>query len=105
MPPPDCPANLLRKLVEDKEAALRQAAYRNPQCPERLMTVRVEIGKSVPQFNAELLEIACLHGNASLDLLLRLIDKGRFDTSICTKIFNNSAQRDTSRDLYRTGRN
>ena len=96
----DCPDNLLEKLVKDKEAAVRQAAYRNPRCPERVLTLRIDIGKSDPQFDAELLEIACLHGNAPLDLLLRLIDEELFDPSLCTKIFNDSAQRDTLRDLY-----
>jgi hypothetical protein len=65
-----------------------------------VLTVRIDLGKSDPHFDAGLLEIACLHGNAPLDLLLRLIDEERFDTSLCKKIFNDSAQRDTLRDLY-----
>lgn len=65
----DCPDDLLEKLADDPELKVRTAVYRNPNCPERLLTLRINIDESQPGFDLGLLHLACLHAHAPHDLL------------------------------------
>jgi ATP-dependent 26S proteasome regulatory subunit len=83
---PDCPDNLLEKLVKDSELAVRTAAYRNPRCPEYLLSMRINIGKEDRAFDEKLRELACTHPNAPVDLLIRMINEDRFPEKLCNAI-------------------
>lgn len=65
----DCPDDLLEKLVGDTDSKVRTAAYGNPNCPERLLTLRINIEEGQPAFDPSLLHIACLHAHAPHDLI------------------------------------
>jgi AAA+ superfamily predicted ATPase len=88
----DCPDNLLEKLVKDSEFTVREAAYRNPRCPEHLLSMRINIGKDDPAYDDTLLTLACTHPNAPHDLLVRLIGEGRFPNGLRNAIFQASVQ-------------
>jgi len=66
---PDCPDDLLEKLAADPVLDIRTAAYQNPNCPERLLTVRINMEEGHPGFDPDLLHLACLHAQAPHDLL------------------------------------
>lgn len=83
---PDCPDDLLEKLARDPQRNVVKAVYSNPSCPERLLSIRLSIAKGSPQYDAELLELACLHGNAPEDLLVHQIDEGNIDKALRRKL-------------------
>lgn len=66
---PDCPDDLLEKLAGDPVQEIRTAVYQNPNCPERLLTVRINIEEGQPDFDLDLLHLACTHAHAPHDLL------------------------------------
>lgn len=65
----DCPDDLLEKLAGDAMDDIRRAVYRNPNCPERVLTQRINIGKDQDDFDLDLLHLACIHPHAPQDLL------------------------------------
>jgi len=65
----DCPDDLLERLVGDTDAKVRTAAYGNPNCPEKLLTLRINIEEGQPGFDRALLHLACLHAHAPHDLI------------------------------------
>lgn len=65
----DCPDDLLEKLVGDTDFKVRTAAYGNPNCPEKLLTLRINIEEGQPGFDPALLQLACLHAHAPHDLI------------------------------------
>lgn len=65
----DCPEDLLEKLAFDVDRDVCVAVYKNPNCSERLLTIRINIKENDQGFDAELLSLACHHPNAPLDLL------------------------------------
>ncbi|WP_311985833.1 AAA family ATPase [Pseudomonas bharatica] len=65
----DCPDDLLEKLALDPVGEIRNAVYRNPNCPERVLTLRINIDEGAAGFDRELLHLACLHPHAPQDLL------------------------------------
>lgn len=65
----DCPDDLLEKLAGDHDLKIRTAVYSNPNCPERLLTLRINIDEGQPGFDLDLLHLACLHAHAPHDLL------------------------------------
>lgn len=73
---PECPQDQLEKLANDSQHSVIKAVYQNPRCPEHLLSKRINIGKQAAQFDAELLELACLNGNAPEDLIKRQITEG-----------------------------
>lgn len=83
---PDCPDDQLEKLAMDPQRSVIKAVYENPRCPERLLSIRINIPKGSPQYDLELLELACLNGNAPEDLLIRQIDDGTIDSKLRIKL-------------------
>ncbi|WP_350576362.1 AAA family ATPase [Pseudomonas sp. HY2-MNA-CIBAN-0224] len=83
---PDCPDDQLEKLAMDPQRSVIKAVYENPRCPERLLSIRINVPKDSPQYDLELLELACLNGNAPEDLLVRQIDDGTIDSKLRTKL-------------------
>ena len=83
---PDCPDDQLEKLAMDPQRSVIKAVYENPRCPERLLSIRINIPKCSPQYDLELLELACLNGNAPEDLLIRQIDDGTIDSKLRIKL-------------------
>ncbi|MNU80891.1 ATP-dependent zinc metalloprotease FtsH [compost metagenome] len=78
---PDCPDDLLEKLAQDPEFDIRKAVYQNPNCPERLLTLRINILEDQPDFDLELLHLACVHAHAPHDLLASQFDRLKLTTS------------------------
>lgn len=72
---PDCPEDLLEKLAFDIERDVRVAVYKNPNCSERLLTIRINIKENEKNFDADLLGLACVHKNAPVDLLIAKLDE------------------------------
>lgn len=70
----DCPEDLLEKLAFDVDRDVCVAVYKNPNCSERLLTIRINIKENDQGFDAELLSLACVHNNAPLDLLVAKYD-------------------------------
>ncbi|PAA01985.1 AAA family ATPase [Pseudomonas fragi] len=83
---PDCPDDQLEKLAMDSQRTVIKAVYENPRCPERLLSIRINIPLSSPQYDLELLELACLNGNAPEDLLIRQINDGTLAKELRTKL-------------------
>ncbi|KWV84257.1 MULTISPECIES: AAA family ATPase [Pseudomonas] len=83
---PDCPDDQLEKLAMDSQRSVVKAVYENPRCPERLLSIRISVSKNSPQYDLDLLELACLNGNAPEDLLIRQIDDGTIDSKLRTKL-------------------
>jgi len=83
---PDCPDDLLEKLAQDPQHNVVKAVYANPRCPERLLSIRISIARNGPHYDAELLEMACLHGNAPADLLAHQIDAGEISKELRCKL-------------------
>ncbi|GAB2944703.1 AAA family ATPase [Aquaspirillum soli] len=71
---PDCPEDLLEKLAFDFEHDVCAAVYKNPNCSERLLTIRINIKENEKNFDADLLGLACVHQNVPLELLLAKYD-------------------------------
>lgn len=65
----DCPDDLLEKLASDPVEEIRSAVYRNPNCPERVLTLRINIDEDDDDFDRDLLHLACVHPHAPQDLL------------------------------------
>nr|WP_210403390.1 AAA family ATPase [Aeromonas veronii] len=65
----DCPEDLLEKLVRDPDLEIRTAVYQNDNCPERLLSLRINIEDGKPDFDLNLLHLACIHSNAPHDLV------------------------------------
>ena len=65
----DCPDDLLEKLAADADLNVRKAVYRNPNCPEQVLTQRINIVNDQPEFEIDLLHLACMHANAPHDLM------------------------------------
>ncbi|UZE59223.1 AAA family ATPase [Aeromonas veronii] len=65
----DCPEDLLEKLVGDPDLEIRTAVYQNDNCPERLLSLRINIEDGKPDFDLNLLHLACIHSNAPHDLV------------------------------------
>jgi len=65
----DCPDDLLEKLAADPVEEIREAVYRNPNCPERVLTLRINIDEDEDDFDRDLLHLACVHPHAPQDLL------------------------------------
>ncbi len=76
----DCPDDLLEKLVNDSNSKVRTAAYGNPNCPEALLTLRINIEEGQPGFDPELLHLACLHTHAPHDLIAAQFDRLKLNT-------------------------
>ena len=72
---PDCPEDLLEKLAFDFEHDVCAAVYKNPNCSERLLTIRINIKENEKNFDADLLGLACVHKNAPVDLLIAKLDE------------------------------
>lgn len=72
---PDCPGELLEKLAFDVERDVCIAVYKNPSCSKRLLTLRINTKENGPDFDIELLELACIHPHAPLDLLIAKFDE------------------------------
>lgn len=83
---PDCPDDQLEKLAMDSQRTVIKAVYENPRCPERLLSIRINILQSNPQYDLELLELACLNGNAPEDLLIRQINDGTLAKELRAKL-------------------
>ena len=83
---PDCPDDQLEKLAMDPQRSVVKAVYENPRCPERLLSIRINIPQTSQQYDLELLELACLNGNAPEDLLIRQIDDGIIANELRTKL-------------------
>lgn len=83
---PDCPDDQLEKLAMDSQRTVIKAVYENPRCPERLLSIRINILQSNPQYDLELLELACLNGNAPEDLLIRQINDGTLAKELRSKL-------------------
>ncbi|WP_440465728.1 AAA family ATPase [Pseudomonas sp. YH-1] len=71
----DCPDDLLEKLAGDGDLKVRTAVYRNPNCPEKVLTLRINIVESEGGFDPELLQLACMHAHAPQDLLAAQFDR------------------------------
>lgn len=71
----DCPNDLLEKLATDDDLSVRKAVYRNPNCPERVLTQRINIVEGHPEFERDLLHLACLHAHAPHDLMAMQFDR------------------------------
>ena len=82
----DCPTDLLEKLVTDPQIAVQKAVYANPRCPERLLSIRINIRPGAPDFNSELLQLACENQNAPLDLLSYHLKDKSFEAAIRFRI-------------------
>ncbi|RSM21807.1 AAA family ATPase [Aeromonas salmonicida] len=65
----DCPEDLLEKLVGDPDLEIRTAVYQNDNCSERLLSLRINIEDGKPDFDLNLLHLACIHSNAPHDLV------------------------------------
>ena len=65
----DCPDDLLEKLAGDQVEDIRIAVYSNPNCPERVLTLRINIEDDHADFDLDLLHLACVHPQAPQDLL------------------------------------
>ena len=76
----DCPNDLLEKLVDDTDSKVRTAAYGNPNCPEKLLTLRINIEEGQPGFDSALLHLACLHAHAPHDLIAAQFERLKLDT-------------------------
>ncbi|MDX7703313.1 AAA family ATPase [Aeromonas caviae] len=76
----DCPDDLLEKLVDDTDSKVRTAAYGNPNCPEKLLTLRINIEEGQPDFDLALLHLACLHANAPHDLIAAQFERLKLNT-------------------------
>ena len=83
---PDCPDDQLEKLAMDPQRSVIKAVYENPRCPERLLSIRINIAQNSPLYALELLELACLNGNAPEDLLIRQINDGTLAKELRTKL-------------------
>lgn len=83
---PDCPDDQLEKLAMDPQRSVIKAVYENPRCPERLLSIRINIPQNSPLYDLELLELACLNGNAPEDLLIRQINDGTLAKELRTKL-------------------
>jgi len=86
----DCPTDLLEKLVTDPQIAVQKAVYANPRCPERLLSIRINIRPGAPDFNSELLQLACENQNAPLDLLSHHLKDRSFEAGIRFAIANSA---------------
>lgn len=75
----DCPDDLLEKLVDDTDSKVRTAAYGNPNCPEKLLTLRINIVEGQPSFDPALLHLACLHPHAPHDLIAAQFERLKLD--------------------------
>ncbi|WP_324730642.1 AAA family ATPase [Pseudomonas paeninsulae] len=83
---PDCPDDQLEKLAMDPQRRVIKAVYENVRCPERLLSIRINIPENSPQYDLELLELACLNSNAPEDLLIRQINDGTLAKDLRTKL-------------------
>lgn len=83
---PDCPDDQLEKLAMDSQRTVIKAVYENPRCPERLLSIRINIPQDSPQYDLELLELACLNDNAPEDLLIRQINDGTLAKELRSKL-------------------
>ena len=83
---PDCPDDQLEKLAMDPQRSVIKAVYENPRCPERLLSIRINIPQNTAQYDLELLELACLNGNAPEDLLIRQINDDTLAKELRTKL-------------------
>ncbi|TDV42458.1 ATPase family protein associated with various cellular activities (AAA) [Pseudomonas helmanticensis] len=75
----DCPDDLLEKLVGDNDSKVRTAAFGNPNCPEKLLTLRINIEEGHPGFDTALLHLACLHAHAPHDLIAAQFERLKLD--------------------------
>lgn len=75
----DCPDDVLEKLVNDTNTKVRTAAYGNPNCPEKLLTLRINIEDGQPGFDLALLHLACLHAHAPHDLIAAQFERLKLD--------------------------
>lgn len=73
----DCTDDLLQKLSEDKERSVRLAVLNNPRCPEKVLSLRLNIGDGDAHYDADLRQLAYLHPNAPARLLLRHYQEGK----------------------------
>ena len=78
---PDCPDDLLEKLASDEVRDVRAAVYQNPNCPEIVLTMRINIEEGQPDFDLELLHLACIHTQAPQDLLATEFFRLKLDIS------------------------
>lgn len=83
---PDCPDDQLEKLAMDPQRSVIKAVYENPRCPERILSIRINIPQNSPQYDLELLELACLNSNAPEDLLIRQISDGTLAKELRIKL-------------------
>lgn len=99
---PDCPDDQLEKLAVDPQRSVAKAVYENPRCPERLLSLRINLLKESPKYDPELFELACLHGNAPEDLLIRQIDDGiisdELRTSLAVRVSGEALQQKLAAD-------
>ncbi|OUM23848.1 AAA family ATPase [Pseudomonas putida] len=82
----DCPDDVLTKLVCDTDSKVRTAAYGNPNCPEKLLTLRINIEEGQPGFDLALLHLACLHAHAPHDLIAAQFERLKLDADQCRQL-------------------
>ncbi|RRW39683.1 AAA family ATPase [Pseudomonas luteola] len=75
----DCPDDVLEKLANDPSTKVRTAVYGNPNCPEKLLTLRINIEDGQPGFDLALLHLACLHAHAPHDLIAAQFERLKLD--------------------------
>ena len=85
---PDCPEDLLEKLIQDSEESIQIAVLKNPSCPESVLA-QVLVETATPDNDKRdnnqkardetLLRHVIDHPNAPRDLLLDLFKKKRLE--------------------------
>lgn len=79
---PECPDDLLEKLSNDANVAVKRAVYKNLRCPERVLTVRLNVPDGSAGYDSDLLLQACLNPNAPVDLLMHLLAEKKLDKTV-----------------------
>jgi ATP-dependent 26S proteasome regulatory subunit len=79
---PECPDDLLEKLSKDSHVAVQRAVYQNPRCPERVLTLRLNVPEGADKYDGDLLLQACLNPNAPIDLLTHLLTEKKLDKTV-----------------------
>ncbi|OOF51916.1 hypothetical protein BKK54_00830 [Rodentibacter genomosp. 1] len=76
---PEVTEDILEKLVKDENVEVKKAAFRNSNCPKKVLDEQISIKDEEPRFNKEIRDIIVEHRNVSAELVIELYKEDNYE--------------------------
>nr|WP_315597681.1 AAA family ATPase [uncultured Cupriavidus sp.] len=87
----EVPEDLMLKLAEDSDLEVRKAIYTHVRCPESLLSEQISRAEGESK-DDDIFPLACVHGKAPIDLLVRITKSSKVPDDVLWKILRVTAE-------------